>query len=302
MCNNILHKKCKSENNIVKFREQTYCISCINTNDIIRYNPFYQASHFASNGLIDEEPVNYIESLATSSTILENCHSYSIQELNTNPLLDNNNVLSTFFLNIDGNASNFDSLTAEIHRLDHKFGIIGLAETNTDPENGNLYPMPGYSSCYQSRFFFEDKSQFKNKGTGVCLYIKNSLNYNKINDLSQCTDCIESLFLNITNLPEETVVGVIYRPPNASLDKFNKAYEEILSRLRGKNSYILGDFNVNLLKTPTPTEESFQEVIYSNGFIPTISVPTHQMPNCSKTCIDNIHTNVIESSLMSGVS
>ena len=302
MCDKIMHKKCKTDDNIVKFRDATYCKICTDANDIVRYNPFYQAPHFANNGLIDDEPVNYIESIYNSSKILENCKTFSITELNATILPKNSaQYLSKLFLNIDGNASNFDNFAVELSCIDHKFSVIGLAETNTNPENGTLYQLNGYSSCYQSRYFCQKKNQFKGKGSGVCLYLHDSLNFNKIPGLSLCNEHIESLFVSITSLQDPTVVGVIYRPPNASLELFNEAYERILSKLNGKKVYILGDFNINILKDPSPSEDKFQEIIFNNGFIPTISVPTHQMPGCSRTCIDNIHTNVVDQSLISGV-
>ena len=152
MCDKIMHKKCKTDDNIVKFRDATYCKICTDANDIVRYNPFYQAPHFANNGLIDDEPVNYIESIYNSSKILENCKTFSITELNATILPKNSaQYLSKLFLNIDGNASNFDNFAVELSCIDHKFSVIGLAETNTNPENGTLYQLNGYSSCYQSR-------------------------------------------------------------------------------------------------------------------------------------------------------
>ena len=160
-----------------------------------------------------------------------------------------------------------------------------------------------YSSCYQSRFVNvnEPETTCKSKGSGVCLYVQNQFNFSKDSSLSVCKESIESLFITITNSPEPLKVGVIYRPPNASLDEFNKEYERILSELNGKKAYILGDFNVNLLSNMSVAQERLQEIIYSQGFAPTISIPTHQMPNHARTCIDNIHTNDLDNSVISGV-
>ena len=111
MCDKIMHKKCKTDDNIVKFRDATYCKICTDANDIVRYNPFYQAPHFANNGLIDDEPVNYIKSIYNSSKILENCKTFSITELNGTILPKNSaKYLSRLFLNIDGNASTLTTL------------------------------------------------------------------------------------------------------------------------------------------------------------------------------------------------
>ena len=84
-CDCIMHKKCKTTSNIVKFREQTYCScsNCIELHDIIRYNSFYQPSHSSRNEILDDEPLEYVESIDTISQILEICNQYSISELNT---------------------------------------------------------------------------------------------------------------------------------------------------------------------------------------------------------------------------
>ena len=173
--------------------------------------------------------------LVTSSSILENCQSFSINQLNKVLPSESNNYFSACFLNIDGNHSNFDSFAVQTSSISHNFSVIGLAETNTDPENENLYPLNDYTPCYQKRFHCEWTNQPKTKGSGVCLYVKNSLNFNVIKNLSLCKDSIESLFITVTNCgPEHLTVGVIYRSPNANISEFNEQYRKILSELRGE--------------------------------------------------------------------
>ena len=43
--------------------------------------------------------------------------------------------------------------------------MIGLAETNTEKVNKDIYRIDGYTSCYQS------PKDSKQKGTGICLYV-----------------------------------------------------------------------------------------------------------------------------------
>ena len=96
-CNCIIHKKCKTATNIVKFRDETYCNKCCNDHDIIRYNPFYQPPYFANNDLLDDEPIDYIDSINTTSSILEACQSYSMEQLNSGILPSNQkNFFSSF--------------------------------------------------------------------------------------------------------------------------------------------------------------------------------------------------------------
>ena len=301
-CDRVLHKRCSSSENTVSFRERTYCHHCVEHNDIIRYNPFYQAPHFTDNHLVEEEPISYIESIQCASTILENCKSYTINQLNSQIFTNSTGpFFSMCFLNVDGNLSNFDNFATQLQSINHKFLAIGLAETNTDPENSSLYQLGEYSSIYQTRFYNKEKNKIKSKGSGVCLYIHNSLNFKKLDSVSVCKDHIETLFVKITSFSEPTVIGVVYRPPNSNLEYFNSEYERILDELNGSSVYILGDFNIDILKNPTELEDSFQEILYSNGLTPTISLPTHQRPNCAKTCIDNIHTNIMNDTTKSGV-
>ena len=228
-CDRVLHKRCSSSENTVSFRERTYCHHCVEHNDIIRYNPFYQAPHFTDNHLVEEEPISYIESIQCASTILENCKSYTINQLNSQIFTNSTGpFFSMCFLNIDGNLSNFDNFATQLRSINHKFLAIGLAETNTDPENSSLYQLGEYSSIYQTRFFNKEKNKTKAKGSGVCLYIHNSLNFKKLDGVSVCKDHIETLFVKITSSSEPTVIGVVYRPPNCNLEHFNKEYERIL--------------------------------------------------------------------------
>ena len=144
-CNCIYHKKCKTKENITTFRDKTYRSTCTDNHDIVRYNPFYQSPHFSSNESLDDEPIEYIESINTASNILENCQTLSTIKFNNLMTqfsqTSEGTTLSTYFRNIDGNSSNFDNLALELASINHKFSIIGLAETNTDPCNSQLYQL-----------------------------------------------------------------------------------------------------------------------------------------------------------------
>ena len=59
---------------------------------------------------------------------------------------DNLDNFSVFFNNIDGNQSNFDSLSIDLDRHECKFSAITLCETNVDSSNKDLYHLGGYES------------------------------------------------------------------------------------------------------------------------------------------------------------
>ena len=84
--------------------------------------------------------------------------------------------------------------------------MIGIAETNLDKCHKDLYKIPGYVSEYNEKF--ADKI----KGSGVALYIKENIFYNRIDAYYQCTKNLESLFIRTTNTDTPLTIGIVYRP------------------------------------------------------------------------------------------
>ena len=122
-----------------------------------------------------------MHSLHNITNILNSCKSYNKQQFNNllhSPQLINPNknrtLFSTYFHNIDGNATNFDTMVVELHQLECSFSVIGLTETNCNPVNKNLYNLKGYTSFYQS--IMQNNGVYKKKGSGVALYTHENLN------------------------------------------------------------------------------------------------------------------------------
>ena len=82
---------------------------------------------------------------------------------------------------------------------------------------------------------------------------------------------------------------------------FNAELARVLGLLRGTDAYILGDFNVDLLRSGThgPTSDYLGEFT-SGGFYPLISLPT-RLKDTTATLIDNIWTNNLEARIGSGL-
>ena len=306
-CDKIFHGKCAKSNNFTKNCDKVYCNACVLQQDLLRYNPFLDLLNGddESDKFYNTDSPDLSDSLENISKILEDCRSYSkvdfsqvvksIQEANKTNNNNSNDLLSTFFLNIDGNFSNFDQLVTEIHSLDHRFSVIGLAETNIDAEHGDLYKISDeYTSIYQS------KLANKKKGTGIGLYINNKFTFEILEDFSMCTADIECMFVSITNTSEPHTIGVMYRSPNGSLQSFNSHLTDILTRLPDSNVCIMGDFNINLHNITHSNCQEYEEIVVSSGYCPLISTTTHSQPNCAKTCIDNILTNSPDSVIKSG--
>ena len=111
-------------------------------------------------------------------------------------------------------------------------------------------------------------------GGGVMLYVKDSLQYTIRPDIVSASGCFESIFLEIgTNTKKTIIIGLIYRPPGLAVSNFSEEMDEILNKLTTENKicYILGDLNINLLKSDShnPTRE-FLDILYSHSFRPTV--------------------------------
>ena len=229
-CSTIVHNKCADSTFKVGENGKWYCTNCVKSAGIKRYNPFHECLELDPSHEYDAEPVNHIECIGKISNILETCTPMTADELNKKlKTIDHNKELfSTLFVNIDGNATNFDEFASELQIYDHPFSVISLAETNICESQKDMYPLTNYTSIYQS------KISNKNKGTGIGMYINNKYNFTPDHDHSICTPHLESLFITITNTESPITIGVIYMPPSGQKTKFNSEFENLLNEFQIK--------------------------------------------------------------------
>ena len=290
-----MHAKCSQKYFLYdNLTDRWICNDCCITKTT-RYNPFQ--SHLVQNNEIFGAPDASSE-FREFSHILESCKLLDSAKFNELISGDDSVLKSNFsilFNNIDGCASNFDNFCAELTTIKNSFSIIALAETNIDAANSSLYNIKGYSSVHQS------KVVDKKKGSGLALYLSESLEYNTEDRFNNCSEHLQSLFVTINNESQEKVTcGVVYRPPSGDISIFLEELENLLSILPQKNVMISGDFNIDLHKLSS-SRNQFENVIYGNGFIPSISLATHEKLGCNPSCIDNILTNSHDLLMSSGV-
>ena len=96
---------------------------------------------------------------------------------------------SMLFQNIDGNKSNFDTLAIELKRYEFQFSIIALAETNVGPNMSAMFEIDNYKGFYQ------ETCVDKKKGSGVALYIHDSLNATPLDNVSKFTKILKPTLL-----------------------------------------------------------------------------------------------------------
>ena len=290
ICNMMFHLKCSNKENNHKIVNGNYFCSACSNSCAIKYNPFKKLfDSDYSDKFYDNEPPEIAEHLELISEVLENCRCYTRHEfsdmLSEKLDADRKEIFSTLFFNIDGNRTNFDIFAAELHTLKYDFSVVGLAKTNINESQCFLYGLsPNYRAVYQSAV--EDKS----KGSGLALYVRNEFNFKHNNELSTCSDDLEALFITITNLGKPITVGVVYRPPSGNLEKFLTQFENMLEQLPA-NSYVLGDFNIDLHDMLPKSHQTYENTFMTNSFSPLISGATHSRQHCRTTSIDNIFTN-----------
>ena len=258
----------------------------------MKYNPFCQLL----NDKHDPNSLEDINDLREISNILQNCEQYDTKSFNKLSKqsfnVSNNKNFSLLFNNIDGCATNFDTFASDIvSQHKHLFSVIGIAETNIEKCHKDLYKLNDYSSIYN------DKYPGKIKGSGVGLYVHKDYIYKKATEFTRCTINMEALFITITNIAEAITIGIIYRPHKGSVKDFLTEWEGLLENLPKTNVYIMGDTNIDLLKS----NQEFETIFYSHNFVPTISEATHEKPNCTPSLIDNIFINSTENLLNSGI-
>ena len=278
-CSSIIHSKCFKRS---KFFNAKICSDC-DPCDLPLYNPFSELSDITDS----DDPHTYgpglsdaAHTIQAAANILSGCKACSTAECVDLLQKHGKNKLSSVFFNLDGNRSNFDLVAAELSAFQGAVSIIGLAETNTDPSMQSLYPLDGYTSYYQ------ETMPGKSKGTGVALYIHNSLNATVNNLLSKTSGNMESLFVSFM-----IHGGVIYRPPCGDKAAFIDEFSSLNSLIAEGFTQILGDYNIDLLDRNNTVTQQFEEAFLGHGFFPLISTITHKRANSAGSCIDNILTN-----------
>ena len=245
------------------------------------FNPFLDdpdSRHLLLNSDIDPN----LNVFTNNASLLSNCIYLTSNELNKIPI-SSSNAFSIFHINIHSLSKHFDDLSEYISTLNISFSAIGISETWLNNSTEHLFNIPGYN-------FISNIRQHKSGG-GVGLYIKSNLKFKPRIDL-QSTDnrLYESIFAEIIQPNSRNIiVGCIYKPPDTSVTEFNNSISSILSTISFENklSYIMGDFNINILNENHQATNDFINLMNSNCLYPAISKPTRVTPTTA-TLIDGL--------------
>ena len=138
--NVVTHGKCHKKAGHRIIDDNWFCCKCIE-----EYTPHYNSFKVLFNEGDDPSSVfiDTLNSLDNINNVLNSCKSYDAMIFNKLPLLEDrqtsSSIFSSYFLNIDGNATNFESFITELHRLKYNnFMVLGLAVTNCTSDNKSL--------------------------------------------------------------------------------------------------------------------------------------------------------------------
>ena len=161
--------------------------------------------------------------------------------------------------------------------------IIMLCETFMYDHMQDKLSLSGYQLFTKNR---------NTHGGGVCIYIKDSIECQEIEEFSRVTDEYESIAIELTSC--KTKIMEIYRIPNKSPKPFLDYYSDFLNYKKCLKPVIGTDCNLDLIKSENHNDTSkFVETTIENNCVPSIMIPT-RLTHLTKTLIDNI---IVEASL-----
>ncbi len=232
---------------------------------------------------------NDLDSLNKEDNNAINCSYYDYSSTIPNSNKKNN---SMFHLNIASLGLHKEELVTSLSLLNFEFDIIAITETKITADTAPIFDLSlsGYKPPYQ-------KSTESEKG-GALLYVKNNINCKRREDLEKIMykSCeLESVFIEVINEGKKNqIYSCIYRHPKMDLEDFTQNYfDKLINKLstENKTSYLMGDFNIDLLKIEDDEKiNNFYNIVTSNLFVLHITLPT-RITSHSKTLIDNIFSN-----------
>ena len=253
----------------------------------------------------NELNINNIDTLASNlcdddldiklSNIKE-CKYYSVEEFHN---VKREKSFNIFHNNVNGLETKFGRLHHFLASSSVELDLIAITETshndddkfksNININNYNLFSTPTKTS----------------KG-GTAIFSSKKLDTIERIDLKVQHNHFESIWVEIKNKNCKNVICCsLYRHPHDTVDIYNEflSYLEVcITKIKKENKliFLCGDFNSDLLKYEnTNNYKKFYDLLSSYGIFPMILLPT-RVSGESATIVDNIFTNNIDNSLISG--
>ena len=208
---------------------------------------------------------------------------------------DNN--LRLLHLNISSLGYHFHELGDLLPLCNIDFNIISITESRLQTKEKSLI-----SNCLKGYNIEHCLTESWNGGALQYYTYKNDLIYDLVRYI--CWE-LEFVYIEIV-MPrnKNVIIGCIYRHPNMQLSKFNECFlSELstkLSKERKKEILLLGDFNIDLLKSHENRDSlNVLDIMFSNSFMPHITSPT-RISLRLRTLTDNIFSTDQSDNLIAG--
>ena len=189
---------------------------------------------------------------------MQNNNQININQCNTTLNNETHNYIKLTSMkiahsNINGLRNIIDDISVNISEYD----IICVSETKLN-EHFQTINLLIDSYQYPIR-----KDRNINNGGGLLIYIKNNIFYRHRPGLE--SPDVENIWVEIRSLKNKYLIGHFYRPPNATVDFWDK-FDNTIEKASEENLdlIILGDLNHDILKTNSngPFLEFCQNITY----------------------------------------
>lgn len=192
--------------------------------------------------------------------------------------LNGTKQFSLLHLNARSLRNKHDSVNFFLDALGHTFDFLTFTETWFSNECPVVH-FSGYNCISVSRT--------SKRGGGVAIYVKNTFNYEVVPEYSFIDANYECVLVKCLN----TMLVVLYRPPNGATTPFIEFLERILEYCAcvGLPTIVTGDFNINLLLVDSSVQKLL-DVFLSFGCRSIIDIPT-RVTSTSETLLDVCFTN-----------
>ncbi|CAL8083510.1 unnamed protein product [Orchesella dallaii] len=211
--------------------------------------------------------------------IIQKLHGISIGHLNVRDILS---------------ANKKDDIASIINNVN--FHIFGITETwlYSEIPDEELY-IPGYKIIRSDR---PTVKNYKQRGGGLLLYVHEQYEIQRYTTQLKTNVEIVHIHISKEHLPKIHII-LAYKPPTVSTKQFCQDLSQQMDLTKHSETYIFGDFNINLLNRDTNCRE-FLQFMNDNNIQHLIKTPTRTTES-TMTLIDNIITNKPNLNIACGV-
>jgi hypothetical protein len=189
------------------------------------------------------------------------------------------NNLNIIYLNIQSIRNKLFELEALINSYDFEVHIVVLTEHWLVENENSHYNIDSYDAYFVNR----------EKGYGGCaVYVKKTLG----SDFIFKEDFFLSNFLVIKLNKLNSHVIVTYRSHYTELDQYIDKVDSLIGRY--KNSFVLGDMNIDLLDENNHHKINYLNMLISNGYLNLNKISLEYVTRfASKTILDHFCTDIL---------